>query len=519
MLRARCLPIAVGAIVLGQTPAARAAPASGDPDRAPVAEIEPEKAPPHLPLRVPGRELREDEDEDDWREPNRLLPAAQVGLMVFGVGAGYWARNHPPRVGLSHMDRFTNTDYLILDASPFRINYLQHAAGGAAFHLAARTFELGLFEAFLYNLAASMAWEYIVEYDRKVDFNDLIFTTPAGFALGEFGYALGRLLQQKPSESGWDSARYTVGLPQELNDSLRGLDGPRGPDVAFRLRLSAGASRAGASTTTPFDSDRSDRRLAQLRLRWLLARKDDLYAPGTRWRGFADGNFTSLDAVLTTGGRGDFGNFFLSDTFIAGWRFADISEERARGRSIRFGSATALRYQSERFGGWRDRVGAAHLPGLAADGAWWGRSWRFETALRLHPDYGGIGALSHRGWSAANPDEVGWTSLADRGYYHALGASGRLRAELVVPYASAGAELFGGRYWNHRGRDLNHEELTIEQRVGSRLGDYDVWLRAVPARPWFLEARLEGRHRWEHYEDLDASARVLRVGLEVGATF
>ncbi len=467
---------------------------------------------------TPTRETETDDGE--WRDPDRLLPAAQIGLGLTAVGVGYWARNHPPRVGLSTWsDRFSTTRWLILDASPFRINYLQHAGGGAAFHLAARTSDLGLLEAAVYNLAGSLYWEYVVEYDRKVDLNDLIFTTPAGFALGEFGYALGRLFQQKPSGPRWEAARWTLGLPQSINYPLRGVDGPRGPDVERRFRLSAGMSRAHSTTSDGGDTERSVRTLSQIRLGARLLRLDEPFAPGSRWRGFADGNITSLEAVLTAGGGGDFGHTILSDTFIAGWRYSHIAEERSRGGALTLGSATAFRYQSTRFESWRDRLGAAHLPGLAVDATLWGTRWRLFGLARVHPDYGGIGSLAHARWTAAHPEHIGWTSLGERGYYHALGLSGRLRAELTLPYASAGAELFGGRYRHHHGRDLNESELTVKQRIASRIADYDLWLRARLTETWYAEARLEGRHRAERYEDLDASARMLRAGVDLGASF
>ncbi len=471
---------------------------------------------------MPERERHREpsDDGDEWRKPNRLVPTVEIAVGLTFGGIEYWLRNHPPRVGLTTWpERVATSEWLVLDDDPMYFNHLNHALAGAFYHLAARTNDLGMAEATLYNLLGSLIWEYVIEYDRSVDLNDLIFTTPAGLALGEFGHSLGRLVHQQPAEPGWITAAWTVGLPQSFHDALRRVTGPRGPEVAHRFRLSLGTSRARGTTTRGVDTDRETRSLVQLRLGGSLARMDDLEPAGRRWRGFTDGNFVTVDAAVSADATGDFGVFFFSDTLVAGWRYTDIAVGRERGLAVNLGSALAWRYQSEEFDTWRDQIGMAHLPGLAADTALWGPNWRLETTARIHPDYGGVSARSHPMWAAANPGEVGWSSLEEEGYYHAWGVSGRLRAELTIPHLRAGAEVFAGGYRNHRGRDVREEELTIKQRVASQVLDYDLWLSGTLTETWFVEARLQTRHRWEEFEDLDARARFLSAGLELGAAF
>jgi hypothetical protein len=505
----RCSSITLSAFVLVTSPPAGAAPGEGEVG-AHQPEVQPKAAPTSDAATSGGGEL----------EPNAWLPGVEIALGLTLGGLEYWVRNHPPRLGLSSwVDRFSSTEWLVLDEDPFVFNYSYHALAGAGYHLAARTSDLGMVEAILYSLASSLIWEYVIEYDRSVDLNDLLFTSPAGLALGEFGHALGRLLQQTSSGRGRPLARWTLGLPQSFQDELRGADGPRGPEVAHRFRLSVGASRARGTTTHADASEGEDRVHGQVRVRGHLARIDELDRHGRRWRSFADGNFTSVDAALVAGADRYEGVCVLSDTFLAGWRFTDVDEYRARGRALNLGSAAAFRYQREQRGAWRDRLAAAHLPGLAADLALWGPRWRLDSVARAHPDYGGIGALSHRRWVIENPTEIGWSSLEEEGYYHALGLSGRLHLELTLPAVRAGAEIFAGRYRNHRGRDLRDAELTLKQRIASRTAEYGLWMSGSLSEAWFLEARFEGRHRWERYEELSAMARSLRVGLELGTTF
>ena len=483
-----------------------------------VGGIQWERQPAKLTLPVVN-ELR------SWRLPRRLVAGSEIALILGFAGADYWRRQDGlPPWGLSDWrDRVSTTSWLILDTSPFVTNYSFHTVAGASYHLATRTSDLGMLESALWSIGSSVAWEYVVEYRQKADLNDMIFTTPAGLAAGEFAYSLGRLLQQQGSGRGWDIARWTLGFPQSFNDAVHGEDSPRGTPVSHRFQVAVGASGASALATGDGGSDRAHAGLYQVRAAGALATMDELYAPGRGWRGFRDGNFTSLDVLVTGGVGGNSGTYVLSDTMLAGWHYSDIAQDVSRGRTLTLGSSTAVRYQREQFGPWRDRLGMAHFPGLAADGHMWGdvggHPWRFRGTARLHPDYGGVHAVSGERWIAEHPDERGWSTVEEQGYYHAYGVSGRLSATLEVPWVLVGGELFLGRYQTHRFRDKIRSQITIKQEIASRFADYGLWLRAALPAQLFVEMRLDSRHRWERFEEFDTRARLRRYGLELGTTF
>jgi hypothetical protein len=469
----------------------------------------------------PEGDLQLELDLGDWRMPRRLVPALEIGLILTAFGAEYHSRQtRPPEWGLSTWpERVSTTRWFILDTSPFSTNYAAHTIAGSSYHLATRTSDLGLLESTLWSVGASLLWEYVVEYRQKVDLNDLIFTTPAGIAAGEFMLKLGRFLHQRDSGPGWGGLRWTLGFPESLNSALSGVDGDRGPEVAGRFRLSAGAAHASGTERSGVDFERATSGLGHVRIEAILDTFEDLDRQGATWTSFRDGNLTSLDLLVSGSGSERSGVYVLSDTLLAGWRFREVDAAGGRGQTLDLGSSIAVRYQRERYGPWNDRLGLAHLPGLAAGGATWGPRWRLEGSARLHLDYGGVHALSAERWLADHPDEVGLSTVEQELYYHAYGVSGRVRGVLEIPYVRAGGELFLGRYRTHRARDKYEAELTTKQRIATRAADYALWLQGSMFGPFFVEARMDRRHRAETFEDLDARQRLRRYSLDLGATF
>jgi hypothetical protein len=470
-----------------------------------------------------GESAVDDRGDDRWRRPNRWRNGFELGLSV-GLGAAWYWIDRDRQVGdwdfPSWRERFS-TEILINDTNPFIVNYSWHTFGGAAFHLAGRSNDLGVIEAALWGFGASIAWEYGIEYREKADFNDLMFTTGAGVAMGEFVYWLGHLVQRQPASLGWDLARWTLGFPQTFHDSLDGRRGPRGPEIDHRFRVSSGLGVVSADLRDGDARTTGDVQLYHLRFEGELAAFDGLFPRGAARRGFRDGNFNTLQVRLTGGGALDGGTFLLADSLLAGWRFTRVSPggRGDRGSALNLGTAVAVRYQREQYGPWRDRLGALHLPGLAADGDVWERSWRLRGRARVHADYGGIHSLAFDRWLAEHPDEIGKSILEAQGYYYGWGLSGRLEGELATPWATLGGAMFYGAYRSQQGFDRYQDKVTVDQLVRSRFLDYEVWLRGNVYRDAFVELRAAGQDRHERFEDLTASARLGRYTLELGTTF
>jgi hypothetical protein len=459
------------------------------------------------------------EDEDApppaIRVPNYTRASSEIGGSVL-FGAGWYWYERDRQVAdwdfPSWRDRFS-LDIFVNDNNPFAINYVWHTVSGAGFHVFARSNDIGFVPSALLALAGSLSWEYGVEFRERISVNDIIFTASAGLPAGELFYLLGEHLQQGPATIPRRLGRWTVGLPRSAHNALDGRSGHRGPKIAGRFHLSYGL---GAATGEGAEDEIGH----QVRLTSELAVGDDHLAPGRRSDTFRETNFTRFEVELGRGPATRTSRFAI-DALFAGWRRQSIPEagEGELGTALAFGVAGGVRYRNDRFGSWRDRVGQAHLPGPGIDADLIGDGWRLRGHARLSVDYAGIHALALDRWYSENPDEVGKTVLAEQGYYYAWGGSGRVGVELASPSFALGADSLFGLYHSNEGLDRLQEDLTVDQRARDRVMEYRLWMRAAIRGPVFIEARTSGIRRHERFEDLTATAGLVRHTLELGFRF
>lgn len=452
------------------------------------------------------------------RSPNYVRSLAEVGTSILGGAAWYWIERDRQVADWdfpSLRDRLS-FDIFVTDNNPFAINHVWHAVSGTGFHLFSRSNDLDMLPAALVGLAGSLSWEYGVEYRERISVNDIIYTAAAGLPMGEFAHWLGRYLQQGDDSFGRRVARWTVGLPQTAHDALDGRRGPRGPRVSARFHSSYALGFASASG----GDEQQDELGHYARFEGDLAVGDDHLAPGQRSGYFADANFTSFRLEL---GRGtdSRSSRFDADAMLAGWQRERIASAGSGGlgTALRVGAAAGVRYRNQRFGSWKDRVGAVHFPGPGLSADLIGESWRLNGRARLSADYAGLHAHGSEQWHMENPDEVGKTILLEQGYYYAWGGSARLELELSTERFDLGGSAFLGRYRSQNGLDRNQEAFTIDQRVADRVAEYELWLRATVWGPTFVEIRSHGVRRSETLEDVEAEAALSRHGLAFGARF
>ncbi|MBT8496552.1 MAG: hypothetical protein KJO07_26125, partial [Deltaproteobacteria bacterium] len=291
---------------------------------------------------------------------------------------------------------------------------------------------------------------------------------------------------------------------------------PRGPHIDHQFRISTGYSR-GENSQDNGESSTGDVNLYGFRFEGRLAALSDYLKPGTRAKGFHDGNLTTLQARHVRAGSGT-GTSFLADTMLLGWRQEQVDDD-GTGLGVAIGTAVAVRYQRERWDGWFDRLGAIHLPGLGINSVVRGRGWSLRTVARAHADYAGVHASSYPRWVEGNPMEVGKTVLEREGYYYAWGLSGRFRADLEVSRFGLGTSLFYGQYRSQQNFDRFQSMLTVDQIGRKGFFDYSVWLRAQLYGTSYLEVRRMGQQRSSTFEDLEASGSQTRHTIELGTTF
>ncbi|RMH40132.1 MAG: DUF3943 domain-containing protein [Deltaproteobacteria bacterium] len=463
---------------VAQTAAARAPHAAADRAgsrgggaRAPAAPAAQPTAPPARAVagRPPAR-----------RSPHRLRAVVELAATLAGGAAWYWIDRDRQVADwdFPSVEQRLTFEAWRYDHNPFPINFIAHPLNGAAWHVIARSNGFGKLSAVGYGLATSLAWEFGLEFREKVSVNDVIATTAAGVAIGEFAHLLGRFLAApgRPAGPLAAAARWTVGLGAAGHAAIDGA----APAPVPWVRLAGGATSARwrASGDAPGGAWTT----AGVRFRGELVDVADFGSGRPRAGWFAAGSATSLEVAAATGGGG-YGVDVYAEVVPAGYR------AQRDGRALVVGPAVAYRYRKHAFPMWNDRLGVVHLPGPAVAAWWTRRTWRASVAARASADFAGVDANAFAAWRADHPSAYDRTILHKHGYYYGWGGSARLRAEVAAGRAALGAVVQAAAYASDEGLDRNQEEIDLEAPARDTAVDAEAWARWRAAETWYVELR------------------------------
>lgn len=468
------------------------------------------------------------------RPPHYLRALLEETVIMAGSAGWYWIDRDRQVADWdfpSWQQRF-NGDAWRFDNNPFPINFAWHPFNGGAFHVVARANELSLPASIGYGLATSMAWEWLLEFREKVSVNDVISTTIAGTALGEFVHWFGRYVESAPAPRWWHPyVAWVPNAPRALHHALDGKPAVRAgtapdalglsSDLWHRFLTATSVSRAVMSgdAADGAGADAPDAlTLGELRLTGELAALPGYLTARHLRRGFAEANVTALTVRLALGPDA-IALDWHSDAIIAGWHTQHVPDGGV-GSATTVGVAIGYRYRRELFGGWRERQGLTHLPGLALDHHVLAPGVVVRARARAHVDFAGLHAGAHPRWEADHPDEVEKTILDRHGYYYAWGASGRveLEARLAGPRLDLGGVVQYGRYASQEGLDRNQESLTFDVEAEDTILEWESWLRWRPTRgPLYVEGRVSHQDRDGSVGDASSSQALRRYVVELGA--
>lgn len=126
------------------------------------------------------------------------------------------------------------------DDNGFFVNR-DHAYAGVLYYTLARNNGFTSYESFLINLAASCAWEFIVEYREVVSLNDQILTPIGGFVIGEALFQIQKIFDKPGNNIVKKSLGYIFQSPRNFH---RYVDKFQRPEDKFAAALNeAGFSR------------------------------------------------------------------------------------------------------------------------------------------------------------------------------------------------------------------------------------------------------------------------------------
>ena len=461
--------------------------------------------------------------------PRRLLPALELATAVVGGFSWYWIDRDRQVADWdfpSIKQRFTGAAWKY-DTNPFPINWAWHAYDGAQYHLFARANDLSFLEAMAYGIGTSVIWEFTVEFREQVSINDVILTSAAGTAAGEYLHWLGRYFESAPDKRWWHPIpRYALTTNRAVHNAIFHHDRLRrnttpdhlgfSSDIWHRFELSAGISYHRIQGDVSPNREGSTRP-ALLRL---VAGGDLGALPGYLTASSLDRNFANAQVstarLRLEGGEDSFALDFGVDSFLVGHhrqRFVD-----GDGTASTIGVNLAYRYRREIYGPYVQRLAQTHLPGLAFDQhVMIGDLW-LRGRVRANYDFVGAHALAYATWRATQPDDIIETGVVRKHkFYFGWGPSTRLDLMAATPHVSAGASVGLAQYHGARGYDRMQPMLTDDLGIKDHIVDWDAWLRVgSPHRRTFLEARIERNRRQNTVEDITESTRLTSFLLSFG---
>jgi hypothetical protein len=461
------------------------------------------------------------------RPPGKYLRAAFEEAFLIGAGAAWYWLDRERQVAdwdfPSIKERLTFEAWRF-DTNPFPINFAWHAIDGGQYHVVGRSNDISMLGSIGYGFLTSLVWEYGLEFREKFSINDMIVTTGAGTAVGEYVHWLSRYLESAPEPRAWHRYARWILTPTraahvalDRRDTLRPGTEPDAlglsDDIWHRFRLSSGGVYASAVGDVLAGDPTFA--LGELRAAGELAAIPGYLTSRRLRRGFADGNVSALSGRLT--GADGIGIELRADLMLLGWHGQTL-DERGAGSATTIGLDVSYDYRRELIGPWVDRLALMHLPGLAVDHHLRGPRAQLRARLRASPDFAGLHPASYHAWEALHPDAIEKTILSKHGYYYGWGATGRLELEATLPRVELGGVISVSRYASQEGLDRAQEDVDLDVEAGDTVIFTEGWLRVMPlGGRLYLEGRITREDRDGHVGEVESSRSLTRIGFALGA--
>ena len=460
-------------------------------------------------VRSPVSDGSRDREDDHWR-------AKYYIITVMGVSHGYYWLTYPRFLEdwdykLNWRDQKTRLftlDAQRFDSNSFGINW-GHGLAGALWYNLARSHNIDWTSAFLHSTAASLYWEYVVEWREVVSVNDNIFTIFGALSCGESWFRLGRYFAGRPG-----FVYRILGLINPLTQiqAWRGdFAGPgRVPESAsdgdaFRLVAGRHGGRGwGDGLTGPAG--------LFLGIRSEILSFPDYGKPGSFRRTVREPISSAIRLGWSFGRPGVAEMDFFSRAVLLGYCRQSIDPTGSGfGFSLGLGSALTV-YRKRAVAShdtgikvgedaelnldeprnFRDKYAVIHLPGPVLDATWHRPRSKLRIIAEAYPDFSMTNALAFNAYSLDHDITGVKTTMLYHGYYYGFGgtlaASAEYTAGILEAQGSvilhAHASIQGlDRFQDHIVDDVSAWDTRWRGRLGAAL--------KVPGQPLRLEAYLE----------------------------
>ncbi|MBK9033715.1 MAG: DUF3943 domain-containing protein [Myxococcales bacterium] len=406
--------------------------------------------------------------------------------------------------------KLTSFDAVSLDTGNWTSNTFRHPLHGALAYQMARANGFTPIGSTVADVAVTIIWEYLVEYQEQVSLNDVVTNTAAGFLIGEPMFQIGFIGEDDGDDSAWLAVGALASPVHRLHvgTGVRSWRQRRNSWRRLEFELAGGAFAPGDGV----------RREARLGVEVDRLRAPHHTTPGTGTTRIRAAGWSSAAASVRVGADGLTNTRFDTLTDYVGWLTRTIDAE-GRGTSWSIQVAGGFHYDTRQLdGGEWDRQAVFHLVGPRFTAGRWAGPQRY-LALEL-AGYYDVGAIQAYGFGPTLPfAPLPQTAvLRTRGYYYGSGASVTARLRMAVPPWSLDLDGIAGQLWSIDGYDRfeldggpDDPHGVTDTRARGRL----TLGRAFTVAPWArltlaLEASLR-RGTWQEYD-----RRQRDLGLEVG---
>jgi hypothetical protein len=414
-----------------------------------------------------------------------------------------------------------------LDSNRFSTNAGSHTEGGTLIYLIGRGNGLSAGASTALSFGEVVLWEYLAEYQEKPSINDMLTNPLGGFAVGEPFFQLSEFFA-RGADNGVNSTLAAIFSPlTSANDWADGRRHARNGDTD-RLGLPRDVTHRfdlyGGMASARWEEDHSARTETLLGLRTEINTVPGFGAPSRRAGLFGAGRITRLDAGLVLDGNGMTGALFGTRVSLGGYHWQHLwrdDEERVRGNSMLVGLFNSFEYTArDRPNLPFDQIASFGLVGPTLDLAHRRGSLQGQLRLEALPELAMVTALAGDRYKERSGTEGIKTTLAQRGYYYAYGAT--LGSQLALRYraVAGGADVRWERFESIDARDRYQERLTRNFHLDDGRLRSLVWLGVRPgASHADLGVTLERTARTGTIEDLTAESIEHRATLTLALVF
>lgn len=459
--------------------------------------------------------------EKDWarykderpRQRHFLRSVGEISLLLLGGSIWYWSDQDFNRVDWdldptpeSLWKKITG-EAVRFDTNTIYTNIFNHPFTGSGYYTAARSNGYTFLESFLFTLAASSFWEYLLEYLEQVSINDQVFSTVGGTVIGEIVYQLGEFSTASADNTANSILKWAFGGFQNYHRWRDGIPAKRAgsvdrfgfrDDIWHQFDLFSGFGTA------------ADNVIAEIGVDTQI-----IGLPGYGTRAGEVSTFIDETVFTHLNVRASFGEDGLQDVslftkvmFLGYFRqhLTRLSNGTLSGYSMFIGPASGYELNRHDWSetGIEDVYGVINIVGPSMDLAYYHNALRMRLTMDLYGDFAAIQAFALDAFKAVGSVEFAKAVLRDQGYYYALGLTVRTQATLTYDQLEAGVR---GRYSYYDSiEDLNRfeDDITNDVVTTDEVASVRMWV-AYNIMNDFMKIGFSYEKRWRSGTASDGS--------------